>query len=160
MPETSKRIDAEGGPEKEPETATAGPAAGGQDEPLDELIVAALRAAVEKKAVGSVVLDLREVASFTDFFVIVGGTNARQVQAVADGVEDGLRRAHGRKPARVEGYNSAEWVLLDYGDFILHVFDEKARRFYDLERLWRDAARVTLPPELAGAAPEGSQEAG
>jgi ribosome-associated protein len=112
------------------------------------------------KAVDAVLLDLREVASFTDFFVIVGGTNARQVQAIADGVEDALRRGHGRKPARVEGYNSAEWVLLDYGDFILHVFEEKARRFYDLERLWRDAARVSLPADLAGAAPEGSQGAG
>jgi ribosome-associated protein len=160
MPETSKRIDAEGGPEQERETEGGGPAAQRQDEPLDELVVAALRAAVEKKAVDAVLLDLREVASFTDFFVIVGGTNARQVQAIADGVEDALRRGHGRKPARVEGYNSAEWVLLDYGDFILHVFEEKARRFYDLERLWRDAARVSLPADLAGAAPEGSQGAG
>jgi len=160
MPETSKRIDAEGEPGAEPEAVAAadGAAAAGRDEPLDEVVVAALRAAAEKKAAGAVLLDLREVASFTDFFVIVSGTNARQVQAVADGVEETLRRGHGRKPARVEGYNSAEWVLLDYGDFILHVFDEKARRFYDLERLWRDAARVRLPPELGGAAPEGEEK--
>jgi ribosome-associated protein len=152
MPEPSNHVDGEGSGTGVGATEAGAP---GRDEPLDELIVAALRAAAEKKGVGAVVLDLREVASFTDFFVIVGGTNARQVQAIADGVEDGLRRGHGRKPARVEGYKSAEWVLLDYGDFILHVFDEKARRFYDLERLWRDAARVALPPELAGAAPEG-----
>ncbi|HZI18274.1 MAG TPA: ribosome silencing factor [Pyrinomonadaceae bacterium] len=154
MPETSKHVDGEGGPGAE--TSAESPAAGGQTEPLDETIAAALRAAAEKKSAGAVVLDLREVASFTDFFVIVSGTNARQVQAIADGVSDGLRRSVGRKPARVEGYNSAEWVLLDYGDFIFHVFEEKARRFYDLERLWRDAARVPLPPDLAGLAPEGS----
>src|SRR5437763_13679227 len=123
-------------------------------EQLDERICAALRAASDKKALDLVVLDLREVASFTDYFIIASGTNVRQVQAVADAVEEELRKRLGVRPARVEGYKSAEWVLLDYGDFILHVFEEKSRRFYDLERLWRDAARVNLPPELAGA--EGS----
>ncbi|MBC7929348.1 MAG: ribosome silencing factor, partial [Rubrivivax sp.] len=82
------------------------------------------------------------------------GANVRQVQAIADGVVEHLRKELGTKPARVEGFNSAEWVLLDYGDFVFHVFEEKARRFYDLERLWRDGARVTLPPEVAGG--EGS----
>jgi ribosome-associated protein len=117
---------------------------------LDERVRLALHAAGEKKAHDLVVLDLREVASFTDYFVIASGTNVRQVQAVADEVQEQLRRRLGVKPARVEGYNSAEWVLLDYGDFILHVFEEKSRRFYDLERLWRDAARVPLPPDVAG----------
>jgi ribosome-associated protein len=110
----------------------------------------ALQAAGEKKALDPVVLDLRELASFTDYFVIASGTNVRQVQAIADGIQEQLRKQLGARPARVEGYNSAEWVLLDYGDFIFHVFEEKSRRFYDLERLWRDAARVPLPPELAG----------
>ena len=96
------------------------------------------------------------MASFTDYFVIASGTNVRQVQAVADEVQEQLRKQLGVKPARVEGYNSAEWVLLDYGDFIFHVFEEKSRRFYDLERLWRDAARVPLPPDLAGGAGGGS----
>jgi ribosome-associated protein len=95
-------------------------------------------------------LALHEVASFTDYFVIASGTNVRQVQAVADEVQEQLRKRLGVKPARVEGYNSAEWVLLDYGDFIFHVFEEKSRRFYDLERLWRDAARVPLPPDEGG----------
>jgi ribosome-associated protein len=90
------------------------------------------------------------VASFTDYFVIVSATNVRQVQAIADEVQEQLRKESGARPARVEGYKSAEWVLLDYGDFIFHVFEEKSRRFYDLERLWRDAARVSLPAELAG----------
>ena len=122
---------------------------------LDERVRLALHAAGEKKAQDLVVLDLREVASFTDYFAIASGTNVRQVQAVADEVQEQLRRQLGVKPARVEGYNSAEWVLLDYGDFIFHVFEEKSRRFYDLERLWRDAARVPLPPELSGAAGGG-----
>jgi ribosome-associated protein len=123
-------------------------------EDLDERIRAAVHAAGERKAHDTVVLDLREVASFTDFFVITSGTNVRQVQAIADAVQEHLRKDLGVKPARVEGYNSAEWVLLDYGDFIFHVFEEKSRRFYDLERLWRDAARVALPDEARGG--EGS----
>lgn len=123
-------------------------------EPLDERLRLALHAAGERKAHDLVVLDLREVASFTDYFLIASGTNVRQVHAIADAVEEELRKRLRVKPARVEGYKSAEWVLLDYGDFIFHVFEEKARRFYDLERLWRDAARVPLPPEASGA--EGS----
>ena len=116
---------------------------------LDERVRLALHAAGEKKAHDLVVLDLREVASFTDYFVIASGTNVRQVQAIADAVQEQLRKQLSVKPARVEGYNSAEWVLLDYGDFIFHVFEDKSRRFYDLERLWRDAARVPLPPDVA-----------
>ena len=122
---------------------------------LDERVRLALHAAGEKKAHDLVVLDLREVASFTDYFVIASGTNVRQVQAVADAVQDQLRKQLSVKPARVEGYNSAEWVLLDYGDFIFHVFEEKSRRFYDLERLWRDAARVPLPADVAGVGDAG-----
>jgi ribosome-associated protein len=123
-------------------------------EPLDERLRVALHAASERKAHDLVVLDLREVASFTDYFLIASGTNVRQVHAIADAIEEELRKRLKVKPARVEGYKSAEWVLLDYGDFIFHVFEEKARRFYDLERLWRDAARVALPPEASGG--EGS----
>ena len=114
---------------------------------LDERIRMALTAASEKKAIDSVVLDLREIASFTDYFVIASGTNERQVQAISDEVLETLKKA-GTAAARVEGYKSAEWILLDYGDFVVHVFDEKARKFYDLERLWREAQRVELPPEL------------
>jgi ribosome-associated protein len=113
-------------------------------EELDANVIAAVRAADEKKAVGTVVLDLREIASFTDFFVITNGANARQVQAIADEVVEQLKR-QGARALRVEGYATAEWILVDYGDFIVHVFDEKSRKFYDLERLWRDAAHVELP---------------
>lgn len=120
------------------------------DEGLDERMLAALHAASDKKAHDLVVLDLRPVASFTDYFLIGSAVNTRQVQAIADAVVERLR-ALGSRAARVEGYGSAEWVLLDYGDFVFHVFEEKARKFYDLERLWRDAGHVSLPPELATA---------
>lgn len=130
-------------------------AAGAEEcaEQLDERICAAITAAGDKKALEMVVLDLREVASFTDYFLITSGTNVRQVQAIADEVVEQLKK-QGTRPARVEGYNAAEWVLVDYGDFILHVFEDKARRFYDLERLWRDARRVPLPAEVAGGGDE------
>lgn len=114
---------------------------------LDDRILTALQAASDKKATESVVLDLRKIASFTDYFVITSGTNERQVQAISDEVLDKLKKA-GTAAARVEGYKSAEWILLDYGDFIVHVFVEKARKFYDLERLWRESRRIELPPEL------------
>ena len=155
MPESRKRTEPEGAGEaapREEEAAQAKPAMRAED--LDERIRAAVHAASERKALDTLVLDLREVASFTDFFVITSGTNVRQVQAIADAVQEHLRKDLGVKPARVEGYNSAEWVLLDYGDFIFHVFEEKSRRFYDLERLWRDAARVQLPDDARGG--EGS----
>lgn len=122
-------------------------------EELDERVCGALRAASDKKALDIVVLDLREIASFTDYFIIASGTNVRQVQAVADEVVEKLKK-QGARAARVEGYKTAEWVLVDYGDFILHVFEDKARKFYDLERLWRDAKRVPVPADITSA--EGS----
>ena len=115
-------------------------------ETLDERVLTALHAAGEKKALEPVVLDLREIASFTDYFVIVSGANERQVQAISDEVYDSLKKA-GHPAARVEGYKTAEWILLDYGDFVVHVFEQKARKFYDLERLWRESKRIDLPEE-------------
>ena len=161
MPETGKLTDKERAPQGEDvgvvnEEATS-PSDSSQEafeaatyETLDERVRLALHAAGEKKAHDLVVLDLRAVASFTDFFLIASGTNVRQVQAIADEVVEQLRNQLSVRPARMEGYGSAEWILLDYGDIIFHVFEEKSRRFYDLERLWRDAARVALPPEVAG----------
>src|SRR5437870_12415262 len=110
----------------------------------------ALSAAAEKKALDTTVLDLRGMASFTDFFVITTGANRRQVQAISDEVVEQLKR-NGTRAARVEGYQTAEWILIDYGDFIVHIFDEKSRRFYDLERLWREAKRLDIPPEQLGS---------
>ena len=117
-------------------------------EQLDERVLAALNAAAEKKAIEPVVLDLREIASFTDFFLIVSGANERQVQAISDEVYETLKKA-GHAALRVEGYKTAEWILLDYGDFVVHVFEQKARKFYDLERLWRESKRVDLPAEFS-----------
>jgi len=116
---------------------------------LDAPVVMALSAASEKKAMNVVVLDLREIASFTDYFVIASGANERQVQAISDEVVETLKKA-GTPVMRTEGYKTAEWILLDYGDFVVHIFNEKARSFYDLERLWRESKRVSLPPEYAG----------
>jgi ribosome-associated protein len=127
----------------QPKTTATSPAE------LDDRILMALGAAGEKKAIDSVVLDLREIASFTDYFLIFSGANERQVQAISDGIVETLKKA-GTPVIRVEGYKTAEWILLDYGDFVVHVFDEKARKFYDLERLWRESARVELPNELTG----------
>jgi ribosome-associated protein len=110
---------------------------------FDERIRLALHAAGEKKALNLTVLDLRGIASFTDFFIIATGANKRQMQAISDEVVEQLKK-QGTPAARVEGYQTAEWILVDYGDFIVHVFDEKARRFYDLEYLWREAKRLDL----------------
>jgi len=114
---------------------------------LDERLIGALRAASDKKAVNPLVLDLREVTEFTDFFIITNGTNVRQVQAIADGISEDLKLIDAR-PIRIEGYNTAEWILMDYGDFVVHIFEEKSREFFDLERLWRDAKRVQIPENL------------
>lgn len=114
---------------------------------FDERIRMALHAAADKKAIDLTVLDLRGVVTFTDFFIISTGANKRQMQAISDEVVDQLKR-QGSPAARVEGYQAAEWILIDYGDFIVHVFAEKARRFYDLEYLWREAKRLDISPQV------------
>jgi len=113
---------------------------------FDDRVRRAINAAAEKKAIEPTVLDLRGISSFTDFFVLFTGANRRQVQAISDEVVEQLKR-NGSPAARVEGYQNAEWVLIDYGDFVVHIFDDKARRFYDLERLWREARRRDLSPD-------------
>ena len=113
---------------------------------LDEEVKLAIVSASEKKAFNIVALDLREVTSFAEFFVIASGSNQRQVQAISDEIDEQLKKQLQMRPIRIEGYSSAEWILLDYGDFIVHIFEQKAREFYDLERLWRDAKKVELPP--------------
>ena len=115
---------------------------------LDGNLQLAIRCAADKKAVNMVALDLRPVASFTEFFVVCSGTNQRQVQAIADEISEQLKKQLGQSPVRVEGYNTAEWLLMDYGDFVVHIFDKEARDFYDLERLWRDATKVELPEDI------------
>lgn len=115
---------------------------------LDAEVQLAVRCAADKKATEMVILDLRQIASFAEYFVIASGANQRQVQAIGDEIEEQLKKQLATRPVRIEGYNTAEWVLMDYGDFIVHIFNKEAREFYDLERLWRDAGRIALPDDL------------
>ncbi|HXR76459.1 MAG TPA: ribosome silencing factor [Bryobacteraceae bacterium] len=103
----------------------------------------AARAAESKKAKDLLVLDLREVTSFTDYFVICTSANPRQGQAIADEIGKQLKEL-GELPVSAEGYDPAEWILLDYGDFLVHILSTAARSYYDLERLWRHAKAVDL----------------
>ena len=113
----------------------------------------AIAACQEKKAEEITILELeKNSGAFTDYFVVCSGTNPRQIQAISDEVELRLKRA-GLYPAHTEGYRQAEWVLLDYVDFVVHVFAEKARRYYELERLWKSAKRIE-PADLKAAAPK------
>jgi ribosome-associated protein len=108
----------------------------------------AIAAAEDKKAEDIVLLDLREAAGFADYFLICSGGNARQTRAIADAVMEALG-SDGAKPAHVEGYQRSEWILLDYFDFIVHIFIPETRLFYSLERLWGNAERVEIPPAPA-----------
>ena len=99
----------------------------------------AVRAAESKKAADIKVLDLTGITSFTDRFVICTGSNPKQVQAISDEITQQLKNNRGELPLSVEGYNQAEWVLIDYADFLVHIFSPKARDYYALERLWRNA---------------------
>jgi len=105
-------------------------------------VKAAARAAEDKKAEDVVVLDVGEVLSITGWFVITSGSNPRQVRTIAEEVEEQLKRDHGMAPLRVEGLDGFRWVLLDYGDFVVHVFHEEERDYYQLERLWADVPVV------------------
>lgn len=102
---------------------------------LDPEVKLAIQCASDKKAYDLVALDLRGIASFTEFFIIATGANQRQVQAIADEIKEQLKEQLNSRPVRIEGYASGEWVLVDYGDFIVHVFNKEAREFYDLARL-------------------------
>jgi ribosome-associated protein len=118
---------------------------------LKKQVAAAIQACLDKKAEELSILEMEKGSgAFTDYFVLCSGTNPRQIQAIADEVEMRLKTA-GLRPNNIEGYNQAEWVLIDYVDFVVHVFSEKARKFYDLERLWK-SARHLMPADLKTAA--------
>jgi ribosome-associated protein len=110
-------------------------------------VARAVRAALDKKATDVVVLDLRNTPAFTDHFVLCSGQNPRQVKAIADGIEEAMRAARIR-PSHVEGYDRAEWILMDFFSFIVHVFSPQTREFYSLERLWGNAERLEVSDEL------------
>ena len=110
-------------------------------------VAQAVRTIEGKKGEDVVILEMdKNSGAFTDYFIVCSGTNPRQIQAIADDVQKQMAEA-GQRPNSVEGYSQAEWVLLDYVDFVLHVFSERARKFYDLERLWKSARKLT-PSDL------------
>lgn len=113
--------------------------------------VEAARAADDKKGGETLVLAVGEVLAVTDHFVITHGSNQRQVRTIAEEVERRITEAGGPKPLRIEGLDDLSWVLLDYGDFVVHVFAEEARRFYELERLWADVPKVAWQRERSAS---------
>jgi ribosome-associated protein len=110
----------------------------------------AVEAAQNKKAAGITVLDLSGVTAFTEYFVICTGFSTPQVQAICTEIEGQLQKTLGRSPEHREGHRSVEWALLDFGGFVVHVFSEQARRYYDLERLWRSAPKLEIPDDPEG----------
>jgi ribosome-associated protein len=119
-------------------------------ESLPQGVRLAVEAAQEKKAAGITVLDLTAAGAFTDYFVVCTGFSTPQVQAICTEVEAQLSKKLSRSPEHREGHRSAEWALLDFGGFVVHVFSEQARRYYDLERLWRIAPKLELPDQPDG----------
>ena len=110
---------------------------------VDPLLDLAAKAVLGKKANEVVILDLRKDASFTDYFLLASGTNQKQILAMADAVLEALRE-EGVRPAHLEGYPRQEWILIDYGSFVVHIFTPKTRAFYDLERLWGGSERLEV----------------
>ena len=108
-----------------------------------EMVSIAYKAIDDKKALDIKVIDIREVSVIADYFVITSGSNLNQVQAIVDNVEEQLGRA-GFEPKQIEGTRNSNWILMDYGDLIIHVFDEENRLFYDLERIWRDGKELDV----------------
>ena len=140
------------------------PASQGPPDGLSAQLAWAIEAAQNKKAFAVTLLDLRGLGAFTESFLLCSGSSNRQVQAISDEIEDQLAR-RGLRVFHREGYDQAEWVLLDFGSFLVHVFSERARLFYDLERLWRSARRTDVPdfdatagnppPSESGPSPHG-----
>ena len=128
-------------------TRTVRPRARTATAKLPKAVSIAIQAARDKKASDVVVLDLRKTGGFTDFFVICTGNNARQIAAIADAVGETLKKELGERPALSEGVDRSEWVLLDYFNFVVHVFSRECRSFYALERLWGNAERIDFPNE-------------
>ncbi|HXD19267.1 MAG TPA: ribosome silencing factor [Vicinamibacterales bacterium] len=116
---------------------------------LPKSVLGAVHAVQDKKGIDVVVLDLRKAGGFTDFFVICTGTNPRQMTAIADSVEDTLRTDFGERPHLTEGAEKSQWILLDYFNFVVHVFSRECRNFYELERLWGNAERHDFSEEAS-----------
>ena len=111
------------------------------DKKAKEMARLAYEALEDKKAQDIKIINIEEVSVLADYFIIASGTNRNQVQAMADNVEEHLGR-EGYRPRQIEGYQNANWILMDYGDIVIHIFDEENRLFYDLERIWRDGTVI------------------
>jgi ribosome-associated protein len=120
-------------------------------DPSQDKALECARAAIDKKAENLKVLDLTHLSSFTDYFLICSGTSDRQVMAIADSIEAAMS-AQDRELISIEGYSEGRWVLMDFGDVVIHIFLEALREYYDLENLWADAPRVKVPSEFYGPA--------
>jgi ribosome-associated protein len=120
---------------------------------------AAVRAAQDKKALDLDILNLEGMCAFTDYFVVCSGTSTRHTQAICDGILEELEKS-GVTPTHVEGYAQAEWILVDYLQFVVHIFSERARHFYDLTRLWKSASRETVPQDTAPGESSGARFTG
>ena len=129
--------------------SSAAPAKPAKTLRLPKAVATAIEAARDKKALDTVVLDLRKADGFTDFFIICTGGNPRQITAIADGVRDTLKRDLGERPTLTEGIDRSEWILLDYFNFVVHVFSRDCRAFYGLERLWGNAERHEVSDDAA-----------
>ena len=110
---------------------------------MKDALKIALKAVDDKKALDVTVLDISRISSFANYFLVCSGDSSRQIQAIADEVEEKLRIG-GLRPSHIEGYSNAEWILMDYTDMVVHIFSKKARAYYDLERLWRDGKHMDV----------------
>lgn len=111
---------------------------------MDKILNTIYNAIDDKKGGNTRILDISAITTISDFFIITSGNNYNQVRAIADNVEEELLKKHGMRPERVEGYNNGEWILLDYIDYVIHVFDREQRLFYDIERIWSDGKEIEV----------------
>ena len=109
---------------------------------MDKILNTIYNAIDDKKGGNTRILDISAITTISDYFIITSGNNYNQVRAIADNVEEELLKKHGMRPERVEGYNNGEWILLDYIDYVIHVFDREQRLFYDIERIWSDGKEI------------------
>ena len=111
---------------------------------MDKVLNTIYNAIDDKKGVNTRILDISAITTISDYFIVTSGNNYNQVRAIADNVEEELLKKHGMRPERVEGYNNGEWILLDYIDYVIHVFDREQRLFYDIERIWSDGKEIEV----------------
>ena len=111
---------------------------------MDKILNTIYNAIDDKKGGNTRILDISAITTISDYFIITSGNNYNQVRAIADNVEEELLKKHGMRPERVEGYNNGEWILLDYIDYVIHVFDREQRLFYDIERIWSDGKEIEV----------------